>query len=61
MRKQPPRKQASKNKQVQERDPTISSPGRAQSIKSFNSITSLYLGSRPAGTIPGLSWSVSFW
>jgi hypothetical protein len=34
---------------------TISSPGRAQSIRSFRSITSLYLGSRPAGTIPGLS------
>lgn len=40
---------------------SISSPGRAESIRSRSRITSFWRGRRPAGTVPGLSCSVSFW
>ena len=40
---------------------SICSPGRAMSMRSCKSMTSLWRGSRPAGTVPGLSCSVSFW
>ena len=40
---------------------SISSPGRATSMRSHRSTTSLWRGRRPAGTEPGDSCSVSFW
>jgi hypothetical protein len=34
---------------------STSSPGLAESTKSFNTNTSFYLGTLPGGTVPGVS------
>jgi hypothetical protein len=40
---------------------SISSPGRAASMRSLSRMTSFWRGRRPAGTVPGDSCKVSFW